>query len=1341
MEETMDELKKLEKGAPIIMFKNRFRCKNGEYRAFMWCFAPDKKHQIYYATAKDITKEIQSEKSKTSISAPEDTVIKMDKDGNILDVEDSTEDELIPFQSFKNIKDVLNIKEGKECIVRIKEVLTKDEVSPFSHEILFKDKLYYFEGRLLKSDENEVVYILRNVTPRMHAELLNDILLNIAETSGRSNMSIQSFCKEIQIQLSKLMPVADLFVSQTVGSDSIQFVQLNESDPNSPGQVTTRKKGNGLTDYILKSCEPLILKGKQIKNFQKDKGLDTYIGSASKCWIGTPLLSSGNTIGVIVCQSYSDTNAYNETHLEILSAIGRQIVSWIEQKNAKQDQSSLVHIFENSYNEIYIFESESLRFNYANKGARENLGYTAEDIQGLYPSDIIDKFSKVEFSEIIAPLRTGELAFLKFQSKLQRKDGTNYPVEVHIQKCIYNGQNAFSAIMLDVSAQKTTSSGTDIRLVNEINTMSLENVDFKTLVKKVLEVHNEIIPFEIGRFYSQNQLDNTVSDEAFWIKGDLALDLKKKTGIDVKKIVPDISKGSSFQKALKGGKTLVFQNESAINKIFQEHEQSPELNKNSSEITRLLKLKTYIIVPYVVDNRLYGLMTLASSVQISQNEMEQIELLNNQIIATIIKTKIIEEIQEQQKLTDTILQNLPVDISVFDKRQNYLYLNPRAVPDNEARNFMIGKTYYDYCDYKGLDPSLADERKEYFLEAVKTNSSVQWIDKQKAKNGLEKHILRRFHPYYLDGKLYQVISYGVDITDKQRTQNLLEEIADIQKKFIQNETEQGIFELLIRAIINVTESKFGFICEIDNESTQKKSLNIRATVNMSWNDEINDFYDIGIKQAKKYSGPNGLTKKIVKDGKPLIFNKDENDLRRETLPSEHPIMDSFAAIPIIAGNDVIGFVGVANRPGGYDDILINEMFTFSTNAAALIISYKNNQDRIHAEEQNRRLADIVSFSNDAIISSNNTGNVISWNTGAQKLFGFTSEETYEQPLEMFISSQLGEDQSIVDRILSGEFIENLECNMIKKGGDQFRVLLSSFSLTDDEGNQQGISVIIKDVSAQKEIEAQREEFTKNLEQQVEQRTLELTNSQIQLKLSLEKEKELGELKSRFVATASHQFRTPMSVIQSNAELFKLITKNSDVEIRSKLDRVSNRIQTEIKRMVNLMDDILILGKINAGTSMYLEYESVNIVDLCQKLIDGFKDVTSEKRKIKLEVSGKEKKISLDKNLIGHALNNLISNALKYSTDADPCIAIKFEKEKLILNIIDGGIGIPEEEIPNLFQPFHRAKNVGDIPGTGLGLAIVKEYIEIHGGEISVESKLNNGTTFTISLPYKTNKTD
>ena len=238
-----------------------------------------------------------------------------------------------------------------------------------------------------------------------------------------------------------------------------------------------------------------------------------------------------------------------------------------------------------------------------------------------------------------------------------------------------------------------------------------------------------------------------------------------------------------------------------------------------------------------------------------------------------------------------------------------------------------------------------------------------------------------------------------------------------------------------------------------------------------------------------------------------------------------------------------------------------------------------------------------------------------------------------------------------------------------------------------------------------------------------------------LKDALDREKELNDLKSHFVATASHQFRTPLSIIKANTELFKLITKTSDFKLKPELVKASERIEKEIDRMVKLMDEILILGKINTGRSMELNLESVDIVLFCQNIINRFNELEKDNQRLILNTIGEAKKTILDKTLISHSMNNLITNALKYAPEGIIKVDLLFKQKTIDIKVSDQGIGIPEKEIPNLFQPFHRATNVRDISGTGLGLVIVKEYIETHGGKISVKSKLNEGTTFTITLPY------
>ena len=210
----------------------------------------------------------------------------------------------------------------------------------------------------------------------------------------------------------------------------------------------------------------------------------------------------------------------------------------------------------------------------------------------------------------------------------------------------------------------------------------------------------------------------------------------------------------------------------------------------------------------------------------------------------------------------------------------------------------------------------------------------------------------------------------------------------------------------------------------------------------------------------------------------------------------------------------------------------------------------------------------------------------------------------------------------------------------------------------------------------------------------------------------------------------------MAIIKSNTELFKLITKNSDLKLRPELEKASTRIEKEIERMVNLMDDILILGKINEGSSMDLDLEATDIIKFCQNIAYRFNNLVKGKEKILFTYSGKAKKIIIDQTLISHALNNLLSNAIKYSPTTNVLFDVLFEPKKIIIKITDKGIGIPKQEISNLFEPFHRATNVGTISGTGLGLVIVKEYLGLHGGEITVRSVLNKGSTFTIILPYR-----
>ncbi len=241
---------------------------------------------------------------------------------------------------------------------------------------------------------------------------------------------------------------------------------------------------------------------------------------------------------------------------------------------------------------------------------------------------------------------------------------------------------------------------------------------------------------------------------------------------------------------------------------------------------------------------------------------------------------------------------------------------------------------------------------------------------------------------------------------------------------------------------------------------------------------------------------------------------------------------------------------------------------------------------------------------------------------------------------------------------------------------------------------------------------------------------------VELEQSLAKERELNELRSMFVATASHQFRTPLTVIQSGIEIMELYVGDLPENKQEKFKKQFHKIQGEVERLEYLMSDILVLGRANAARTPF-NPETGDLVTFTQRIIEEkYNNRYTADRSVILQVAGTNVPVQFDHELIGHAIENIISNAYKYSEQGNLDAKISFGKRRVCISISDHGMGIPAEDLKNLFQPFYRATNTNDIEGTGLGLAIVKEFVEKHEGKIFLTSLLNKGTTVNVILPVK-----
>jgi PAS domain S-box-containing protein len=234
--------------------------------------------------------------------------------------------------------------------------------------------------------------------------------------------------------------------------------------------------------------------------------------------------------------------------------------------------------------------------------------------------------------------------------------------------------------------------------------------------------------------------------------------------------------------------------------------------------------------------------------------------------------------------------------------------------------------------------------------------------------------------------------------------------------------------------------------------------------------------------------------------------------------------------------------------------------------------------------------------------------------------------------------------------------------------------------------------------------------------------------------SIEKERQLSKLKSSFISMASHEFRTPLTTIQSSNELIRMHLDNSPELGASKIGKHVGRIKSELERMNALLKDIFTLGRLDVGKTN-LNKDITSLPEILKQVALEHRSTSSDGRIIVIKSEGTERQLNLDSQLISHAIANLISNAFKYSEGAQaPELTVRYFENSVEIDVTDYGLGIPSKDKKDLFESFSRASNVGDIEGTGLGLVIVKQFVKMHGGEVSFESKLGKGSTFKVSIP-------
>lgn len=380
------------------------------------------------------------------------------------------------------------------------------------------------------------------------------------------------------------------------------------------------------------------------------------------------------------------------------------------------------------------------------------------------------------------------------------------------------------------------------------------------------------------------------------------------------------------------------------------------------------------------------------------------------------------------------------------------------------------------------------------------------------------------------------------------------------------------------------------------------------------------------------------------------------------------------------------------------------------------------------------------YATEGILVVNDKGEIIRANPSIERLFGYEKNELLGKRIEVLVPKRLTDKHINHREKYSGNpharaMGVDMELCGLKKDGTEIPVEISLSPYTNSDGKF--VIAFIVDITIRRQAEEKLKNYSAELENQVKTRTLileeaiqELEKTKKDLNNALKKEKELNELKSRFVSMASHEFRTPLTTMMSS---LSLVTKYGEQNDKDNQVKHVSKIKTSINNLTDILNDFLSVSKLEEGKVENMQ-EEMNIKTFISEVIAEMQSMATNGQKIHQSHIGNEI-VSIDKKLLKNVLFNLISNAIKFSPENGIVeVGITVLNSSIKLTVKDNGIGISKEDQKHLFERFFRGHNATHIQGTGLGLNIVAKYVELMNGSMDFESIENEGTTFTIIVP-------
>lgn len=343
------------------------------------------------------------------------------------------------------------------------------------------------------------------------------------------------------------------------------------------------------------------------------------------------------------------------------------------------------------------------------------------------------------------------------------------------------------------------------------------------------------------------------------------------------------------------------------------------------------------------------------------------------------------------------------------------------------------------------------------------------------------------------------------------------------------------------------------------------------------------------------------------------------------------------------------------------------------------------------------LASIVDSTDDAVIGKTLDGTIISWNRGAERIYGYTADEVVGQPISVIIPADRPDElPSILARLARGERIEHYRTRRARKGGEIIDVSVTISPVQDETGQIIGASAIARDVTA-------------------EQRAM----------------KDAIRLREEFISVAAHELRTPLTTVYARLQLVERRLARNEVDPAA-LKKDVGLVRQAADRLRTLIDRLLDVSRLRAGR-LRLVRETTDVATIVESVASMLGETSGRQIRVRAPDSPETYEMAVDGVRLEEVIVNLIDNAVKYSPHGSPIdVELRSTPEAVRIAVRDQGPGIQPEERSRIFEPFHRTSNAA--PGVGLGLHIAREIVELHGGTLIVESPADGGSRFVMTIP-------